>query len=535
MTTERKPTMTEQLGINPSDLDARKAWNVFSGENVEVLEDLRDLATENAEEIARKFYDHSFSFPAFTAKVQEAGSNRQNLEVAQAQYFKDLFSGAYDMTYAERRLAVGSVHHRLGISPRYYIGSYIQFYEHLFPLLVEKYRKKPEQLVAAISAFLKITNFDQQLMLEAYTLGFVNEMTDQVDEVRAQATTMERNTEAILKSMEQVSEAMSQLATGATEQANNSQEAAGNVQQLGEAISTVSQASENQAKAADSMTSMIEDLKTAITQINTSVESGIQTAETASTTSEKGADVVSQTVEGMDRISASVRDGSDLIGELGAKSDEIGKIIGVIEEVADQTNLLALNAAIEAARAGEQGRGFAVVADEVRKLAERVAGATKEIAELIAVVQDGVKASVTAMDKGTEEVSTGNELVSQAGNALKEILSSVESTNAEVTEIGKASSAMDRVMAQVVELVESVATGSQEAAASSEEMTALNAQVTKMVEQVAAVAEQTSASTEQVSASIETTQQALIENNQALSGKLDGLEGTLARLSQVAA
>ena len=176
----------------------------------------------------------------------------------------------------------------MGISPRYYLGSYVQFYEHLFPLPVKKYKRKPEKLVFAIGAFLKITNFDQQLMIEAYTLGFVTEMQEQVDEVRTQATTMERNTEAILKSMEQVSEAMAQLSTGATEQASTSQETASNVQQLGEAISAVSQASESQAQAADSMSSMMEELKSAISRINTSVEPGMQSAETASGTSKKG-------------------------------------------------------------------------------------------------------------------------------------------------------------------------------------------------------------------------------------------------------
>ena len=110
------------------------------------------------------------------------------------------------MPYAERRLFVGSLHHRLGISPRYYVGSYIQFYEHFFPLLLKKYSNKADKVLPAIMAFLKITNFDQQLMLEAYTLGFVNEMSDQVADVRQQAVTMETNTEAILKSMEQVAE-----------------------------------------------------------------------------------------------------------------------------------------------------------------------------------------------------------------------------------------------------------------------------------------------------------------------------------------
>lgn len=303
-------------------------------------------------------------------------------------------------------------------------------------------------------------------------------------------------------------------------------------------ISNVSNAASEQAEQAKLMNAQVDNLKSAISQIDESVRVGIETAETAANTSRAGVLVVKERVDGMDRLRQRVEDGASLISELGAKSDEIGKIISVIEDVAVQTNLLALNAAIEAARAGEQGRGFAVVADEVCKLAERVAGDTKEIAELIGIVQDGVKESVTAMNKGTEEVAEGTELVTKAGDFLNEILNSVQSTNDQVNEIGAASRTMNEATENVVSLVEGVASASLQTAASSQEMNVLNAEVTRTVARIVAVAEPTSASVKQVTASVDETKtqvDAIAASNDELSNNLDDLDGALERLAQVSA
>ncbi|MBI4848400.1 MAG: methyl-accepting chemotaxis protein [Nitrospirae bacterium] len=140
----------------------------------------------------------------------------------------------------------------------------------------------------------------------------------------------------------------------------------------------------------------------------------------------KGGEVVAETIKGMNNISRSVKESADTIEALGTRSQQIGEIIKVIDDIANQTNLLALNAAIEAARAGEQGRGFAVVADEVRKLAERTTSATNEISGMIKSIQQETQNAVSSMHSATKEVESGVNMANQADDSLKQIVASVQ-------------------------------------------------------------------------------------------------------------
>jgi len=151
-----------------------------------------------------------------------------------------------------------------------------------------------------------------------------------------------------------------------------------------------------------------------------------------------GASVVQDTIAVMNAIAVRVKESARTIEGLGAQSDQIGEIVGTIEDIADQTNLLALNAAIEAARAGEQGRGFAVVADEVRALAERTTKATKEIGAMIKSIQQQTRAAVNSMEEGVKEVERGTEEASKSGHALEEILEQINAVSMQVNQIATA-------------------------------------------------------------------------------------------------
>ncbi|MBI2890023.1 MAG: hypothetical protein HYY13_04470 [Nitrospirae bacterium] len=184
-------------------------------------------------------------------------------------------------------------------------------------------------------------------------------------------------------------------------------------------------ADESAAKVGQVATSA-EEMSATVLEVARNAQDAALAADEAKKTAMHGSEVVSETVTRMQQISSVVMESAQTIRRLGEKSEQIGKVVQVIDDIADQTNLLALNAAIEAARAGEQGRGFAVVADEVRKLAERTTRATKEIAETIRTIQQETSGAVDAMRRGVEKVEEGSTFAARAGEALKNILTGVE-------------------------------------------------------------------------------------------------------------
>ncbi|HJV33497.1 HAMP domain-containing methyl-accepting chemotaxis protein [Geomonas sp.] len=188
-------------------------------------------------------------------------------------------------------------------------------------------------------------------------------------------------------------------------------------------------------------------------------------------TAQAGARVVKETITGMEAIAGRVRETAKTVEALGERSEEIGKIVGTIEDIADQTNLLALNAAIEAARAGEQGRGFAVVADEVRALAERTSKATREIGAMIKAIQGETREAVQAMEEGVREVEKGAFSSRKSGDALEEILGGINELALQVGQIATAAeqqtattSEVTTNIQQITEVVQQTAMGADETA-----------------------------------------------------------------------
>ena len=215
-----------------------------------------------------------------------------------------------------------------------------------------------------------------------------------------------------------------------------------------------------------------------------------ETARISGLDAQEGGRVVKETMDGMVRIDKVVKESAATVQALGRSSDQIGEIVQVIDDIADQTNLLALNAAIEAARAGEQGRGFAVVADEVRKLAERTTKATKEIATMIKQIQKDTAGAVESMSRGTDEVEKGRALAERSGVSLTAIITGSQ---------------------KVVDVVTQVAAASEEQAAASEE-------ISKNIEAISSVTQESAAGIQQISLAAEDLNQ-LTANLQDLLGQ----------------
>jgi methyl-accepting chemotaxis protein len=242
--------------------------------------------------------------------------------------------------------------------------------------------------------------------------------------------------QATASAANQISSSTEEMAAGAQEQSTQATEVAGAVEQM---TKTIYETTKNTGQAADA-------------------------SKNAGKVAKEGGHVVEETIHGMNRIAEVVKKSAETVQELGKSSDQIGEIVQVIDDIADQTNLLALNAAIEAARAGEQGRGFAVVADEVRKLAERTTKATKEIATMIKQIQKDTSGAVESMQQGTEEVEAGKALAEKAGSSLREIIHGAEKVVDIVTQVAAASEEQSSAAEQISKNIESISSVTQESA-----------------------------------------------------------------------
>ncbi len=242
----------------------------------------------------------------------------------------------------------------------------------------------------------------------------------------------------------------------------NAQRVRQSANQVASSTKQVSSSSQSQSEAAASMAATMEQMTVSIDQVaehageahNSSLQNG--------NLSSKGSEVILQVVNDMRRIADTVNQSSVIIRDLGKQSDEIFTIVQVIKDIADQTNLLALNAAIEAARAGEQGRGFAVVADEVRKLAERTSQSTRVIAEIVGKIQEGTKNAVNSMEMGVSQVNKGVELAGQADDAINQISAGAQRVSHVASDISSAIKEQSVASSDIARNVERVAQMSDE-------------------------------------------------------------------------
>lgn len=223
--------------------------------------------------------------------------------------------------------------------------------------------------------------------------------------------------------------------------------------------------SAHQSEAVSAVAAAMEEMTVGISQVRDHSSEARSYAEESGNLSREGEVVVNRVVTGMERVAESVTESARVISTLEQESEKIAAIVGVIKEIADQTNLLALNAAIEAARAGEQGRGFAVVADEVRKLAERTAQSTVEIAATVDVVRNGIQRGVERMESGVSLVSRESTEVTQAGATISALHSYAEKVLRSVHEIGEALGEQSAASTEIAQRVEVIAQISEENAA----------------------------------------------------------------------
>ncbi len=294
----------------------------------------------------------------------------------------------------------------------------------------------------------------------------------------------------VITSAEQVAAASEQL-TASADQSTTA------INQVAESIVNVAGACTEQFTEVENATTKADELKTHMSVFADTLHDSSREIGETSTAAEKGVSAVKNAIDQMSTIETSVNSSAEVIAQLGKESEKIGKIVDAIVAIADQTNLLALNAAIEAARAGEHGRGFAVVADEVRKLAEQSQSSAKEISTLIGSIQEKSQDAVKSMQQGVSNVKTGAEAVDDAGKTFGEIMKKVTavSTSSDkmdelVVELAKSTDVITHSVDRINEKSREVAKESETVSASGEEQSATMHEIADASRSLAVMAQQ---------------------------------------------
>ncbi len=295
------------------------------------------------------------------------------------------------------------------------------------------------------------------------------------------------------------SSAVEQMVKSLNEEASSVETASTNMTQIASSIENIAKDSQEQKRAAEKVSSSADNISRAVESANVNANNVVNASADSINIAKLGAQTVRQNLEQMKKIDETVGRFASQIEEMAKQSEQIEEIIETIEEIAEQTNLLALNAAIEAARAGEHGKGFAVVADEVRSLAERSANATKQTSSLINKVQKDISEAGGSIKLIVEKVKAGAETANKSGEVIDKLLSSSQNVSQQINEMAAANNDVSNIMSGLLESIEKISAVIEQNMNATEELSSGVVQTVEMINNIAVISRQNAATINDIS------------------------------------
>jgi len=422
--------IADKIALGDVELDTSTQNKIFNDE-IGSLKKAFNKMTENIKEIsaaALKISEGNLNFNLAPKSEKDVLSNSLLRSIAS---IKNLVQDANELSIAA---VEGKLKQRADVTKHF--GDYKKIIEGINGTL--------DAIIAPFNSTIIIL---EKLAQGDLTARMESDCTGDYEAIKKSLNTV---AESLNNAIFEVSEAVAATASAANEISSSTEEMAAGAQESSQQASEVASAVEQMTKT--------------ILETTRNTAAAAEASKNAGKVAAEGGKVVEDTINGMNQISEAVKKSGDTVLELGKSSDKIGEIVQVIDDIADQTNLLALNAAIEAARAGEQGRGFAVVADEVRKLAERTTNATKEIATMIRQIQKDTSEAVESMQQGREEVEKGKHLAVQSGESLEEIIHSSNKVADIIAQVAAASEEQSSASEQISKNIEGISSVTNESA-----------------------------------------------------------------------
>ena len=450
---------------------------------------------------------------------------------------------------AARKLSEGDMSFDVGLKGRDEIGRFSRAI-HDSLLSFSNILRRIRDVSMRISRVSEDVGTESKKIGEGTTLETeaVSNISASIEEMDAVVTEIADGTDGLAASAEETAASMEQMVTSIAQINSSTQDLSTAVESTSASIEELSATIKEVANNSGELAAAAEETLTSIVEISASIKEVEQRAKESAALSDKvkndavslGMVSIEKTIDGMKNIKASVERTADFISKLGGRSEEIGQILNVIDEITDQTTMLALNAAILAAQAGEHGKGFSVVADEIKELADRTSVSTQEIALLIQSVQQEVGGAVDAMEEGLKSVETGFKVTNEAADALRKIVESARKSSDmaaaiehSTTEQSRAAKLVSEAMEKVLEMVGQIAKATTEQNRGIELIMSATGKISDVAGHVRIATNEQSSNSKQISQAVELVSDKSQQISRAINEQKVGLNQVLHSVERI--